>query len=300
MNRSACLIFNPFSGQGNPDRDLQAIRQQLEPTLQLEIYYTTPEDNTNELLQRTIAEAGDRVIVSGGDGTVSAVAQALIGTPKKLGIIPRGTANAFATALGIPSDLNAACHTILQGTTRLIDTATCNGDAMILLAGIGFEAETVERANREAKDRWGALAYILAGMQQLNQQELFHTQIEIAGEHLEFQAGAITIANVAPPTSVLAQGFGQVIPDDGLLEITIGTPDTTLKALDAITDLMGAAISKMPTHREDIICLRTSQIYVTTDPPEKVVIDGELTGATPVQVQCIPNSLKVVVPHLTP
>lgn len=156
------------------------------------------------------------------------------------------------------------------------------------------------RANRKAKDRWGALAYILAGIQQLNQQELFHTQIEIAREHLEFQAGAITIANVAPPTSVLAQGFGQVIPDDGLLEITIGTPDTTLQALDAITDLMGAAIAKTPTRREDIICLRASQIHVTTDPPQKVVVDGELTDATPVQIQCIPDSLKVVVPHPIP
>jgi diacylglycerol kinase (ATP) len=300
MKHTACLIFNPASGQGNPDRDLEWICQQLEPALELNIYFTSSDSQADELMQAAIAEAGDSVIVSGGDGTVSAVAQALIGTPKKLGIIPRGTANAFATALGIPSDLNAACHTILQGTTRLIDTATCNGDAMILLAGIGFEAETVERANREAKDRWGALAYILAGMQQLNQQELFHTQIAIAGEYLEFQAGAITIANVAPPTSVLAQGFGQVIPDDGLLEVTIGTPDTTLKALDAITDLMGAAISKAPTCREDIICLRTSQIQVITDPLQKVVIDGELIGTTPIQVQCIPNSLKVIVPSSMP
>lgn len=296
MNRSACLIFNPVSGQGDPNRDLQVIRQQLEPTFQLAIDYTTPENNAEELLQRAIAQAGDVVIVSGGDGTVSAVAQALIAMPKTLGIIPRGTANAFATALGIPRDLQAACNVILQGTTRLIDTAMCNDHAVILLAGIGFEAETVERANREAKDRWGALAYLLAGMEQLNQQELFDTQIEIAGEHLQFQAGAITIANVAPPTSMLAQGFGQVIPDDGLLEVTIGTPDTTLKALDAITDLMGAAFFKTPTNREDIICLRTSQIQVTTDPPQKVVIDGELIGTTPVLVTCVPNTLSVIVP----
>jgi YegS/Rv2252/BmrU family lipid kinase len=299
MTRSACLIFNPASGQGNPDRDLRLIREQLEPTFQLEIYQTTPEDNADTLLQKAIASSSDTVIVAGGDGTVSAVAQALIQTPKVLGILPRGTANAFAAALGIPSDLQAACGVLLHGTIRRIDTAMCNDQAMILLAGIGFEAETVERANREVKNQWGVLAYLLAGMQQLNQQELFATQIEIAGEVSQFQAGAITIANAAPPTSVLAQGFGQVIPDDGLLEVTIGTPDTTLKAIDAITDLMGAALAKTPTNREDIICLRTPQIQITTDPLQKVVIDGEIVGTTPIQVKCVPNSLSVIVPLIS-
>jgi len=301
INRSACLIFNPASGQGNPERELQWIRQCLEPSLQLNIYLTTPESSYCELTQVVTDTASNLAIVSGGDGTVSAVAQILIetskpGTPKLLGVIPRGTANAFATALCIPSDIQAACDVILNGSTRLIDTATCNDRAMILLAGVGFEAETVERANRETKRQWGALAYILAGMQQLNQQELFETQIEIAGEISHFQAGAITIANVAPPTSLLAQGFGQVIPDDGLLEVTIGTTDTELKAIDAIADLMGAAIYQTPTHREDIVCLRTSQIKVTTDPPQKVVIDGEIVGTTPIDVRCLPKSLSVLVP----
>jgi diacylglycerol kinase (ATP) len=298
MNRSACLIFNPASGQGNPDRDLQWIRQQLEPTFQLDIYLTTPESSAVKLTQIAIAHPAKLVIVSGGDGTVSVVAQALIATPKILGIIPRGTANAFATALGIPSDIPAACNVIINGTTRLIDTAECNDRTMILLTGIGFEAETVERANRTVKTQWGVLAYILAGMQQLDQQELFETEITIADKTMHLRAGAITIANVAPLTSVLAQGFGQVIPDDGLLEVTIGTPDTKIQALDAIADLMAAAIAQTPTHREDIICLRTPQIKVTTNPPQKVVIDGELIGTTPISVTCLPTSLSVIVPAI--
>jgi diacylglycerol kinase (ATP) len=115
---------------------------------------------------------------------------------------------------------------------------------------------------------------------------------------MQLRAGAITIANVAPPTSVLAQGFGQVIPDDGLLEVTIGTPDNKIQALDAIADLMAVAIAQTPTHREDIICLRTPQIKVTTDPPQKVVIDGELIGTTPISVTCLPKSLSVIVPAI--
>jgi diacylglycerol kinase (ATP) len=282
MNRSVCLIFNPTSVQGNPDDDLHWIRQQLAPTFALDVYLTTPESSATELSKIAIAHPAELVIVSGGDGTISAVAPALVKTQKILEIIPRGTANAFATALGIRSDISAACDVIINGTPRLIDTAKCNDRAMILLVGVGFEAETVERANRTAKTQWGALAYILAGMQQLDQQELFEAEIEIADEIFHLRAGAITIANVAPPTSVLAQGLGLVIPDDGLLEVTIGKPDNKIQALDAIADLMTAAIAQTPTHREDIICFRTPQIKVTTAPPQKVVLDGELIGTTPI------------------
>jgi len=88
-----------------------------------------------------------------------------VGTTIPFGVISRGTANAFATALGVPTTIEAACQTILDGKTRVVDAAY-NGKPMVLLAGIGFEAETVERADR-AKNRFGMLAYVLAGIQAL-------------------------------------------------------------------------------------------------------------------------------------
>ena len=95
------------------------------------------------------------IIASGGDGTVSAVTEALIGTDIKLGVISRGTANAFANAVGIPTSIEAACQNILAGSIKKVDAAMCNDKPMVLLAGIGFEAETVKDADRDAKDRFG-------------------------------------------------------------------------------------------------------------------------------------------------
>jgi diacylglycerol kinase (ATP) len=292
----AHLIFNPVSGQGNPDQALLAIRQSLESRMHLYVHMTTPEIGAGQLAQAAIAAGADIVIASGGDGTVSAVAEALINTGIPLGVIPRGTANAFASALGIPNNLAGACATIAAGVTRVVDAARCNGLPMILLAGIGFEAETVERANREVKDRLGALAYIFAGVQQLNEQQMFTTQIEVEGTVSEFQAAAITIANAAPPTSVLAQGFGQVIPDDGLLEVTIGAPITKLQAINTVIQLFGAALTKVAPNREDIVCLRAKRLKVTTEPEQKVVVDGEIIGTTPVEIECIPGGLTVFTP----
>ncbi|MGB3531966.1 MAG: methylglyoxal synthase [Microcoleaceae cyanobacterium] len=295
----AYLIFNPVAGSGNTEEDLALIKKLLKPAMELVIQQTTPDISATELTAQAIAAGPDIIIASGGDGTVSEVAGELIGTDIPLGIIPRGTANAFAVAIGIPARLNpiaSACEVIIANQTRTVDAARCNGEPMILLVGIGLEAETVERANRETKNRWGVLAYIIAGLQQFQEQELFETEIEVEGVVKTFQAGAVTIANAAPSTSVMAQGLGRVVEDDGLLNVTITAPQTELQAVTAMVDLLGSALLRTPSQRPDIIGLETKRIKVTTKPPQKVVLDGELIGTTPVQVECIPKGLIVLAP----
>lgn len=294
----AHLIFNPVAGQGNAEQELQLIRDLLEPSMHLEVHETTADLCAEELAQKAIAAQADLVIASGGDGTVSAVAGSLINTGIPLGIIPRGTANAFASALGIPAGLapiQNACQTILTGQRKVVDAARCNGLPMVLLAGIGLEAETVERADRAAKDRWGALAYLMAGWQQLDEQELFDTEIEVDGKVEKFQAGAITIANAAPVTSVLAQGIGQVVFDDGLLDVTIASASTKLEAIRTIARLLGSALLK-PVESPNIAHMGARRLKVTTNPPQKVVVDGEIIGTTPIEVECIPGGLTVMTP----
>jgi YegS/Rv2252/BmrU family lipid kinase len=303
--RVAYLLFNPVAGQGDPNAELALIRSILEPQLLVSVVLTRPGSDPAEqarelvdLLQaRPAGEPGNVMIVAcGGDGTVSAVAGAVAGTGIPLGVIPRGTANAFAAALGIPTDLVAACDTILAGHTHVVDAARCNDVPMILLAGLGFEAGMVDRATRELKTMLGPLAYVLAGAQQLVAQQPFQARIEIDGAVTEVQAAAITVANVAPGTSVLAQGFGQVIPDDGLLEVTIASPATRLQGLNALASLLASAVVQSPTTHPDLLCLRARRITITTDPPQKLVIDGEILEADPVTFTCRPGALTVFAP----
>jgi diacylglycerol kinase (ATP) len=290
------LIFNPVAGQGNPDADLALIRKLLEPEIQLQVVLTEEGQDPAEPAREIAAAGTDLVLVSGGDGTVSAIAGALLETDIPLGILPRGTANAFATALGLPLDLTAACEAILAGTTRVVDAARCNGQPLILLAGIGLEAEMVDRANRDLKNRLGMLAYLLAGVQQFQEQTAFQATIDIEGELTEVETGTITVANAAPATSVLAQGFGQVLANDGLLDVTIATPPNRLQGLNALTSLFASALVNVPTNREDIIRLRTPRLKITTEPPQKVAIDGEIIGTTPVELECLAQALTVISP----
>lgn len=294
---SACLIYNPVSGRGNPERDLEIIKSILEPEMELDIQLTSKEVSATQLAHEALERDAKLVIASGGDGTVSAVADALINSNVPLAVIPRGTANAFSVSLGIPTNIEAACQTILEGVTRVISTARCNGQPMLLLAGIGLEAETVAKADRTAKNRLGILAYIVSAINQLKDLKSFETRLERDDEVISFSAVGVTVANVAPPTSILAQGPASVVPDDEFLDVTIFAPVSVLNAIAASYHLLQTAVSGTPTERNDIGYLRVKKALIDTDPPQKVVVDGEMIGTTPLLVEAIPNSLIVIIPQ---
>lgn len=296
MNRSACLIFNPVAGQGDPEIELAQIRAILEPEIDLDIRFTTEEIDADELAQEAVARGVDALIASGGDGTLSAAATAVVGTDIPCGIISRGTANAFAAALRIPDTIDGACHTILQGATRRVDAAYCNGRPMVLLAGVGFEADTVELADREAKKRFGVMAYILAGIQQLRNLQSFDVEVETNDRIIKTTASAVTVANAAPASSVFAQGPAGIIYDDGLLDLTIVAPVSKAGAIAAAFHLFQTAATGNAVERDDIGYLRGEKFKISADPPQKVVVDGEMIGMTPIEVYCVPAGLKIFVP----
>jgi len=296
MKRSACLIFNPVAGQSDPEQDLLTIETLLAPEIDLDIRLTTPDVDAGQLAHEAVERGVHMIIASGGDGTLSAAANALVGTNIPLGIISRGTANAFASALGIPDTIEGACQTILEGTTRVVDAAQCNGKPMVLLAGVGFEAEMVEKADRESKNRFGMLAYIMAGVKQLREFDIFEAKIETDEKVITVTAGAVTIANAAPATSILAQGPAGIIFDDGLLDLTVVAPENRTGAIASAYHLLQSAFRGDAAERDDIGYLRARRIKVTTEPPQKVVLDGEIIGTTPIDVECVPGGLTILVP----
>ena len=182
-----------------------------------------------------------------------------------------------------------------MGTTRIIDAARCNGKPFVLLTGIGFEAEMVDRADRELKNRLGVFAYLFEGVQQFHEQTAFEAVIDINGELTEVQTGTITVANAAPATSVLAQGFGQVIVEMAS-RYHYHTPKTHLQELNALTSLFASALVNTPTQREDIIRLRTEKVKIMTEPAQKVVIEGEIIIPEVVEFKCLLKALTILAP----
>lgn len=304
-SRRGYLIFNPVAGQGDPEIELAEIRSYLEPQFLLQVWKTQPNldpaEQAKELIKEIKAfdaegEGESIIIASGGDGTVGAVASALQGSDIPLGIIPRGTANAFSVALGIPTGVKAACTNLLLGNLRRVDVAVCNERPMILLAGLGFEAGMVDKASRELKNILGPMAYIFSGARQLVDQQPFRATMQIDGNEYQLDTSAITVANAAPATSVMAQGFGEVIPDDGLLEVIVATPKDRMAGFSVLSSLAWSAIKSSNANHSNIACFRTKQIEIKLNDVQKLVIDGEVLDAETVKVSVNPQALQVVAP----
>ncbi len=296
MFENIYLIFNPISGQGDPVAELASIRSVIEAQSSLSVLETTPERSASELAELAVSQGADCVIASGGDGTVSAVAGALIHSDIILGIIPRGTANAIAAAFGISSNVVSASETILNGMPAKVDIARCNDEPLMLLAGIGLEADVVSQANRELKNKLGSAAYILSAFQQVRELDIFRVEMETPDRVISVSASGITVANIAPATSVLAQGPSGIVPYDGLLDVTIFAPQGTGSAIAASYNLFQSALNRRSTQREDIGYFRCKSVKITTEPEQNVVLDGEMVGKTPVDIYCIPHGLTIMAP----
>jgi hypothetical protein len=114
------------------------------------------------------------------------------------------------------------------------------------------------------------------------------------------RAKAVTVANAAPASSVLAQGIGYVRCDDGLLEFVAVTSSGLASLFRAMIDLLRSALMRKRTTRGDILGLRARRIEISCDPPQRVVVDGEEAGLTPVLVELDADASKRQIEVIAP
>ncbi|RZM79156.1 YegS/Rv2252/BmrU family lipid kinase [Leptolyngbya iicbica] len=294
--QSYWVVFNPVSGTGQPGDKLTEIQSALESLCHLTVRLTKPDLSAAQIAQDAVAAGADVVIAAGGDGTVSGVASALVDTDVALGIIPTGTANAFASALNIPESVLDACDIIQTGQHQRVDTAWCNDRLMLLVACIGFEAELLDRMDREEKSQLGKLAIVTNSLKELRDVRQFETQLETPDDQWHEPATAVTIANAATVDMVLAQGPAAVTADDGNLSITLVTPEHQWGVVKSAANLFLSALQERTVDNDTVHSWQVPQVKVHTDPAQAVFVDGEPAGETPLTVKCHPRSLSVLIP----
>ena len=166
-----------------------------------------------ERVERALAEGAELVVVWGGDGMVQRCVDVLAGSGATLAIVPAGTANLFATNLGIPQDIAEAVEIGLRGRTRTLDVGKLNGERFAVMAGAGLDARMIEDADGGLKDRFGRLAYIWTASKNLRT-EPFEATIEVNDEL------CILLGNVGSLFGGI-QAFDDASPEDGLLEVGV-------------------------------------------------------------------------------
>jgi diacylglycerol kinase family enzyme len=169
---------------------------------------------------------------------------------------------------------------------------------MLLMATIGLHARAVTEATPEAKARLGVIAYVGKALEVLLDQEPFSVDLEFPeGPCVRLSAHAVTVANLVPARSVLAQGPPAVVPDDGLLDVTVVAFSGALDALATSVHLYTRALAGLPAEHDGVAFTRVAKLTIRAEPVQELMIDGEHVGCTPFTVECRPRSLQVLVPE---
>jgi diacylglycerol kinase (ATP) len=210
---------------GLPELRRELARQGVEEPLWIEI---SKSKEAPPQVERALAMGAKLIFLWGGDGTVQRCLEPLSGSEAALAILPSGTANLLAGNLGIPRDIPEAVRVGLHGERRRLDVGRLNGERFAVMAGAGFDAWMIGRANGAMKDRLGRAAYVWTGAQSLREKP-FKARIAIDGRSwYRGKASCILVGNVGRLFGGI-QVFESARPDDGRLEIGVVTADGAIE-----------------------------------------------------------------------
>jgi diacylglycerol kinase (ATP) len=279
----ARLIVNPSSGADRAVPLLTATNERLRTLVgDLDISVTTSEDDTLRAATRAATDGCELLFVAGGDGTINAAVRAVAAVPGGLervtfGIIPAGTGNDFAKALGLGEDPEAALDILLGAAVIDVDLGEMNGRTFFNVSAGGFIADVSAAITEELKDAAGKLAYVIGGARVLFGREPFSTAVRIGGQEpgppLDLQMFAVCNARFIGGGYPIAPA---AVIDDGLLDVFLVKRTPVVEFMG----LLQKVAAGDHTGDERIVYFRARELDLVFDRELHVNTDGEVLRAS--------------------
>jgi len=286
--KKICIILNP-AAKGERARNLsEKLRRHL-PGCRLVL--TRRPGHAQELARGLALEGVDTVVAAGGDGTVNEVVNGIVDFGVQLGILPVGTVNVFAMEMGIPADLRQASEIVLEGHVRELDVACANQRHFIQLAGVGFDAETVQATDLNFKKMVGPLSYVLAAMHVAAQKP---PQLHVVCDNRREIEGCFVLVGNGRFYGGPFEFFPEADMQDGKMDVCVFKKRTHFDLLRYFQGIMSGSHTRF----DDVEYLKARRIVVTADRKVPFEVDGELQGGTPVIFTVKKKLLPVLVPGL--
>lgn len=276
MSQKLLFIFNPHSGKGQIKNNLVDIVDiMVKAGYDVTIYTTQARaDATRKVMEE--AANFDRIVCSGGDGTLDEVVTGLIksdmNTP--IGYIPAGSTNDFANSLGIPKEMVKAAEVAVGKNPFPCDIGDFNSDTFVYVAAFGLFTEVSYKTSQQLKNIFGHVAYIMEGAKHLHDILSYNMQVEYEGHVFqdEFIYGMVT-------NSVSVGGFKgmtgtDVKLDDGVFEVTlIKKPHNPIELNEIL-----ACLTNMIDDSDLIYSFKTNEVKITAREQIAWTLDGEFGG----------------------
>lgn len=295
--KRARLIYNPSSGREIIRRKLPDILDLLESAgYETSCFATRGENDAAEEAERAVSRGFDAIIAAGGDGTIYEVVNGMAEKSARpaLGVIPCGTSNDFARALGIPRSILRSCKIITSGKTQRIDLGRINNRYFMNIAGGGSLTNLTYEVPSKLKTLIGQLAYYVKGLEKLPSLHPIHVRIETRNQVVIDEE--IMIFLIANSNSV--GGFDRLAPKADLSDGKLDCIVVKKTSLPEFIRLATAAVRGEHLKDPNIIYFQTDYLKATAVGGEKVQLnlDGELGGHLPCECRALPGHIQVFVP----
>jgi diacylglycerol kinase (ATP) len=278
MKRKILMIYNPYAGKGKIKDWLSEIIEIFSTAKCEIIIYATQgnKDATHVLMEYLERENFDRVVCSGGDGTLNEIINGIMLSGKKpvLGYIPAGTTNDFAYSIGIPKNMSQAAKVVIKGEPFLCDVGVFNQSFFTYTAAFGIFTDVSYETMQSTKNILGRLAYILEGIKRLPswksyEMTIMSKDIEVSGD---FIYGMVTNSNSVGGFKGITGK--EILLDDGQFEgIFIKVPQNVLDLQEIINNLLTGNLKS-----DLILSIPVKQLQIESKELVPWTIDGEFGG----------------------
>lgn len=303
--RRATLIVNPVAGADEGEDWLPELEARLRRVFaDLTVVVTTGPGHATTAAASAVESGCTHVFSAGGDGTLNEVVNGLAAhSPRSsitLGIIPLGTGNDFAAALGIPRDIGVALSLLEADDAIDVDICRLNSRYFINVSAGGFIAEVSDAASETLKTVAGQLAYILGGAQVIWTFDPFHAEITFApdaaplgkpGAPLRMSHDLLAFAVCNAP---LIGGGRLIAPearfDDGQVDVCLIEAMPLLEFVNVLRLVADGA----HVEHERVQYVRTSALTLRFDRALKVNTDGEVIVTERCEYDVLPGALRVL------
>ena len=285
-----CLISNRTSGSGSAGAYIDYVKTILEARgVAFEIRETQYPGHATELSKAAVDEGFDVIVSVGGDGTLRETAMSVLHTDRVLGLLPCGTGNDYARALGIPTDAESAVDILLNGENRVVDAGMANDQVFFNIAGFGFDVDVLDYTEEfKPKCKKGETAYRLGVLKAVFGLKLRRTTLTFPDGTME--------KNVLLAAAGVGTHFGggmNVLPEsdmsDGLLDVCIAHDVNRLRLLRLFPKFIKGKHLGLPC----ITYRKATEVSVVCDPVSRIEVDGERMDGTPVTFRVLPGALTV-------
>ena len=294
------IIANPSSGKKRAEEYGERVKRTfLKHHRKSEIRLTENKEDIFTLAKEARDKECETVVVIGGDGTVSELANALSELEYKpaIGIIPSGTVNNIARGLTMPNDPDEIADNIADYKEKKADAGKVNNRIFLSSVSAGPVPETVWEVTDEQKKKYGQVAYFMEGLKTLKDEDTYKMNLELDGNNMDAELNLIIIG-LSSSIAGIPEFFEDAESDDGKLYLfglkpsSIGQKITVMQALLFSKETFNEAQEKAFTvsFERAVLTLNDKEAFTA--------VDGEQGPSFPVEIEVLPQYFTFLVPEI--